>query len=223
MKLVLTSSGLSTEEIVDGCAELVGKPKDETRVAVINEAYAVESGDHNWVLDDLNRVKANFGGGLELINLLALDIGKIKERIGLADVVFVAGGHPDYLMNVFNKTGFSRLLPRLLRDKVYVGSSAGSMVVCQRVSTEAYLQVYGATNDFGISEYLGLVDLAIKPHLEDGPLPNSSAKILLEASKDYEGLIYGLRDGSALIINGDEQHVIGYAPVKIKASKLVGA
>ncbi len=100
MKLILCSEGFYTDEIVSKCEELVGKTRHKINIAVINEAYAVE---HNntlrWVLDNLNLVRDNFGGRLELVNLLALDRKSVKERVQEADVIFVVGGHPDYLMN----------------------------------------------------------------------------------------------------------------------------
>src|SRR3989338_10198117 len=139
MKLILCSEGFSTREIIDKCAELVGKPKDSISVAVINEAYAVENNNLRWVLNNLNKAKDNFGGNLELVNLLALDIEIVKKRIQQHDVISVVGGHTDYLMSVFNKSGFSKLLPELLKTKVYVGSSAGSMVLGRRLSADAYL------------------------------------------------------------------------------------
>ncbi len=102
----------------------------------------MEHGDHSWVLDDLNNIKKYFQN-MELVSLLALELPKVIERIEASDVIFVVGGHADYLMSVFNKTGFGDALPELLKDKICVGSSAGSMVACNRVSTDAYLRIYG--------------------------------------------------------------------------------
>ncbi len=80
------------------------------------------------MLDELNRTSRIFGGEFELVNLLALGIDKIVERLNLADLIFVVGGHTDYLMSVFNKSGLSNRLADLLSDKVYVGVSAGAMI-----------------------------------------------------------------------------------------------
>src|SRR3989338_9150981 len=102
MKLLLCSEGFYTQNIITACEKLVDKPKSSISVAVINEAYAVDH-DNNlgWILDNLNVVKDNFGGNLELVNLLALDIDTVKERIAKNDVIYVVGGHTDYLMSVF--------------------------------------------------------------------------------------------------------------------------
>ncbi len=213
MKLILASAGFYTEEIIKKCEELVGKSRKDTNIAVINESYAVEHENNlRWVLDDLNRIRDNFGGNLELVNLLALDIETIKERIKLNDVIFMVGGNADYLMNVFNKTGFSKLLPELLKTKVYVGSSAGSMVLGNRLSTEAYDKLYGEESTYGITQYMGLVDIAVMPHLDSPHFQNRREK-LTEVSKEHPGVIYGLTDDSALIVEDDKILTVGNEPL----------
>ena len=212
MKLILCSEGFSTKEIIDKCIELVGKSKDLINVAVINEAYAVEKNNLRWVVNNLNKVKDNFGGNLELVNLLALDIETIKERLAKSDVVFVLGGHTDYLMSVFDKSGLSKILPELLETKVYVGSSAGSMVLGKRLSEEAYVKIYNERNTYGIKNYLDMVDIAIMPHLDSPHFPNRK-ETLLDAAKNHPGVVYGLRDDSAIVVDGSNISTIGSEPL----------
>ena len=212
MKLILCSEGFSTQEIIDKCIEFVGKPNDSINVAVINEAYAVEENNLRWVLDNLNKVKDSFGGNLELVNLLALDTKTIKLRLQKADVIFVVGGHTDYLMSVFTKSGFSKILPELLEAKVYVGSSAGSMVLGNRLSEKSYEKIYNERSEYGVNNYLGLVDFAIMPHLDSPHFPNRK-EALLEAVKEHSGVVYGLRDDSAIVIEGADISTIGSEPL----------
>ncbi|OGH19329.1 MAG: hypothetical protein A2868_00760 [Candidatus Levybacteria bacterium RIFCSPHIGHO2_01_FULL_40_15b] len=212
MKLILCSEGFSTKEIIDKCAELVGKPKDSISVAVINEAYAVENNNLHWVLNNLNKVKDNFGGNLELVNLLALNIQDIRERIEESDVIFVLGGHTDYLMSVFNKSGLSKILPELLKTKVYVGSSAGSMVLGKRLSEEAYIKIYNERNTYGVDKYSELVDIAIMPHLDSPNFPNRK-ETLIDAVEQHSGVVYGLRDDSAIVVDENNIVTIGSEPI----------
>lgn len=213
MKLLLCSEGFYTEEIVAKCEELVGKKRDTINIAVINEAYAVEH-DNNlrWILPTLNEVKNNFGGKLELVNLLALDIDVVRERIEQHDVIFVVGGNTDYLMSVFNKTGFSGLLPDLLKTKVYVGSSAGSMVMGKRLSADAYEKIYGERDVYGVEKYFEFVDVAIFPHLNSQHFPNRK-EMLLAAAGDHHGIIYGLQDDSAIVVHDENLSTIGSEPL----------
>ena len=216
MKLILASAGFYTPEIANECTKLVGKSASQITVAVINEAYAVEHGDHGWVLDDLNRIKKYFGGSMELVNLLALDYATVKERLQAADVIFVAGGHTDYLMSVLNKTGVATLLPELLKTKVYVGSSAGSMIMGKRVSTDAYRRVYGEAEDYGITEYLRFVAMAVKPHFGNPQFPNNNQDVLLDVAKQYSGTIIALADEAAVVVDGDKRYVVGPQPLEVR-------
>lgn len=215
MRLVLCSEGFHTPNTVQACVELVGKPQNKISIAIINEAYAVEEGDKRWVLDNLNDVAENFGGEIDIVNLLALPIEEIEKRLFQKDVIFVVGGNTDYLMHVFNKTGFSKILPKLLETKVYVGSSAGSMIMGKRVSAEAYLRIYGEHDDYKVKEYLGLVDLAIKPHLNSSAFPNNRPEVLDEVAAGLGFPVYGLQDDAALVVNGSEQAFIGSKPHKV--------
>lgn len=212
MKLLLCSEGFHTENTVQACVELCGKPKNEISIAIINEAYAVESGDKRWVLNNLNDVASNFPAEIDLINLLALSLDEVEQRIMAKDVVFVVGGHTDYQMYVFQKTGFANLLPKILVSKVYVGSSAGSMVTGRRVSSGAYHELYGERETFGVREYLGLVDFALKPHMNSPHFPHNRPEILERVAADMTFPVYGLQDDSAIVVDDYEQRFIGTPP-----------
>lgn len=214
MKLVLCSEGFATDNTVQACVDLCGKPQNEISVAIINEAFVVEEGDKRWVLDNLNSVFNNFSNEVDIINLLALSIDEVEKRISSKDVMFVIGGNSDYLMTVYQKTGFDKLLPRLLDSKVYVGSSAGSMIMGKRISEAAYRLIYDEDSKYGVTDYLGLVDFSIMPHLDSPYFPYRKAN-LLEAVGTFKNRVYGLRDDSAVIVDGNEVKIIGSDPVII--------
>jgi len=195
--------------------ELCGKPQDKISFAIINEAFAVVEGDKRWVLDNLNDVAKNFPAEIDIIDLLALSLDEVEARIMQKDALFVVGGSSDYLTKLFHKTGFSKLLPKVLNSKVYVGSSAGSMVMGRRVPDEVRRRVFGEGELFEVEEYLGLVDLALIPHLDSPHFPNNRTDVLDEVAKPMSFPVYALRDDSALIVNSDKQKFIGSKPYKI--------
>ena len=220
MKLVLCSEGFHTPNTIEACVNLVGKPQDQISIGIINEAYAVEKGDKRWVLDNLNSVIDNFSGEIDIVNLLALSAEEVEQRLDDKDVIFVIGGDTDYLMSVCQKTGFDKLLPKLLETKVYVGSSAGSMVVGKRISAAAYRLIYGEDSKWDVDQYVGLVDLSVMPHLDSPHFPNRKES-LLEAVGSFEGKVYGLRDDSAVVVDGNNVSTIGSEPIIIEKGKLV--
>ncbi len=220
MKFVLCSEGFHTPNTVEACVKLVGKPQDQIKVGIINEAYAVEEGDKRWVMDNLNSVANNFTSEIDIVDLLALPIDEVEKRLVDKDVIFVIGGDTDYLMSVYQKSGFDKLLLKLLGAKVYVGSSAGSMVVGKRISAAAYRLIYGEDSKWNIDQYVGLVDLSVMPHLDSPHFPNRKES-LLEAVGSFEGRVYGLRDDSAVVIDGDDITTIGSEPIIIEKGRLV--
>lgn len=221
MKLILASSGFESKEAVEKCIEFVGKPAKEINFAIINEAYAVEHCDHSWILDDMDSIRKNFGGSIEFVNLLALNIDQVEERINAADVIFVVGGNTEYLKTVFDKTGFSKLLPRLLEKKVYVGSSAGSMILGRQTSYEIQDEIYGEVDYFGVREYLNLLDFSILPHLHSKYFFKLSDEYVISESKKINGVVYALSDNAAVIVDGDKEYVVGHDYMKLLNGKKV--
>ena len=212
MKLLLCSEGFHTQNTVQACVELVNKPIDQIKVAVINEGFAVEEGDKRWVLYNLNCVTKNFPGFFDIVDLLGLTIQEVESRINVCDVIFVVGGNTDYLMHVFQKTGFDKLLPKLLITKVYVGSSAGSIVMGKRINKPDYQEAFRKEKDFGITEYMELVNLAMRPHMDSSSEPKRTEELLRKTTMGLNFPVYGLKDDSAIVVNGSQIKTIGSKP-----------
>ncbi|MCW1907904.1 MAG: peptidase E [Candidatus Saccharibacteria bacterium] len=212
MKLLLCSEGFHTPNTVQACVDLVGKPKEEIAIAVINEAFAPENGDKRWVLHNLNSAADNFPGPFDIVDLLALPIEEVEARIAKCDVIFVVGGNTDYLMHVYKKTGFDKLLIKLLETKVYVGSSAGSVVMGRRPASIDYQEAFGKEKDFGTNEYMELVNLAIRPHMDSSDQPKRREDVLRKSSQGLDFPVYGLKDDSAIIVHDEKIEVVGSEP-----------
>jgi dipeptidase E len=215
MKLLLTSEGLTTPAIIESFEKLCGKKQSEISMGIINEGYVPENGDQRWSIKEMNHVICTVGGTVDLINLLALSKEQIFKRAQKVDVIYVLGGHTDYLMSVFNKSGLSELLPELLKSKIYVGSSAGSMVLCRRVSTIAYQEIYGEEGDYGVKKYLEFADFALKPHLDSAQFAKNRKENLIKVSASFDGRLFGLRDDQAIEVNGSQINYIGGHPLEL--------
>ncbi len=215
MKLILASSGFESKEAVEKCIEFVGKPAKEINFAIINEAYAVEHCDHSWILDDMDSIRKNFGGSIEFVNLLALNISQVEERINAADVIFVVGGNTEYLKTVFDKTGFSKLLPKLLKEKVYVGSSAGSMILGIQINPEDQEETDIEAEYLSVQEYLNILNFSIIPHIHSKYFFRRSEEWAINESKKINNIVYALSDNAAVIIDGNKEYVIGHDYMKI--------
>lgn len=206
MKLLLASSGLANEEIITSLEEMVGKPRKEINAIIINEAIKAETGDMRWFAEELECLSSIIGGNIEFIDLQAHDLNYIKSRIGLADMIFCFGGNTDYLATIFEKTGFAEILPQILAEKVWVGSSAGSCVLCHKESEEIQQAIYKEKRE--ADRFMNIVPIIFLPHLH-GFFKFDQPEVI-RASELTDLPVYALSDDAALkVIDNNPPVILG--------------
>lgn len=217
MKLILASSGLANAEIITALEAMVGKPRQAINVAVINEAIKAEVGDMRWFSEELERLTSILGGNIEFVDLQAHDMNYVKARIDLADMIFCFGGNTDYLANTFIKTGFAKILPQILAEKVWVGSSAGSCVLCHKESDEIQASVYKEKRE--ADGFMNYVPIIFLPHLH-GFFEFDQPEVL-RASELTDLPVYALSDNCALkIIDQNPPVILGTDYIIAQQGKL---
>ena len=108
-------------------------------------------------------------GVLELTALPSIDKEQWIPMVEETDVLLVGGGDPLYLCYWMRQSGLAALLPSL-REAVYVGLSAGSMVMTPSIG-EDFVRWRPPT---GGDETLGLVEFSMFPHLDHEDLPENT-------------------------------------------------
>ncbi len=205
MKLLLTSNGLSNQSIVKALFELVEKKPKDTSLVFIPTAANIEIGNKDWFINDLNNLyKQNFK------SISITDISAVPQDIWLpqieeADVIFFEGGNTYYLMEWVNKSGFASLLPELLKTKVYVGVSAGSLITNPKIGQSISKIIYDldSKNEFSNMEALNLVDLYSIPHLNSPHFLKTREENIKKIADNLQKKVYAIDDNSALkIIDG---------------------
>lgn len=209
MKLLLTSGGLTNKSISDALFELVGKRPEDTNLVFIPTASNVEKGDKDWLIDDLKNLQKQNFKQIEIADISAVPKEIWLPKFEEADVLFFEGGNTYHLMREITRTGLSDLLPQLLKTRVYVGVSAGSMVACPDLQLKTSQIVYGEDLDETENmKALGLVDFYITPHL-NSPYFTKIRKGNDDIKKALEGVsnkVYILDDNSAVkVVDGKEE------------------
>src|SRR4051812_28951877 len=177
MKLLLTSAGISNTTIHNALVDLLGKPVTESSALFVPTAiYGIRNGADlaRRVIDgSLGDPFCNLGWkSLGLLELTALP--SIKQELWVpllqeTNALLVGGGDCQYLCYWMQQSGLASLLPSLLQKTVYVGLSAGSMIMTR------YGTTYGNhTLPTETDRSLGLVDMAIHPHLDHEQFPDNS-------------------------------------------------
>jgi dipeptidase E len=143
-------------------------------------------------------------GVLELTALPSLEADQWIPTVRATDVLLVNGGDPLYLHHWMRESGLADLLPTL-RDTVYVGFSAGSMVMTPRIG-EPFIG-WRPPNG-GDDATLGLVDFAIFPHLDNPDLPYNTMAHAERWAAEMTVPAYAIDDETAIRVTDDGTEVI---------------
>jgi dipeptidase E len=133
-------------------------------------------------------------GVLELAALPSIGRERWEPWVRKADVLLVDGGEATYLCHWLRESGLAELLPSLT-DTVWVGVSAGSMVMTPRIGRE-FVDWSGASGD----ETLGIVDFSIFPHLDFPGWPDNSTESARRWATKIAGPAYAIDDQTAISV-----------------------
>ncbi len=208
MKLLLTSGGLTNKSISQALFDLVGKKPEDTSLVFIPTASNVEMGDKDWFINDLININNQHFKSVSITDISAVPEDIWGPQLEGADVLFFEGGNTYHLMKWINKSGLVDILPKLLKDKVYVGLSAGSMVTSPDLALRLSQIIYGDDMEEEIMDGLNFVDFYFLPHLNSPHFPNRMEEKIKEVAKTLSTKIYALDDQSALKIVDDRVEVI---------------
>ncbi|HYK57565.1 MAG TPA: Type 1 glutamine amidotransferase-like domain-containing protein [Flavisolibacter sp.] len=211
MKLLLTSAGISNISIRNALVDLLGKPIEESKALFIPTAiYGITGG-----AEIIRKVICGTMGdpfceaGWKSLGLLELTaLPAMKKELWLTvlqetDVLLVGGGDCQYLCYWMQRSGLAEMLPSLLHKIVYVGLSAGSMIMTRFGTT------YGNHTLPSESEKsLGYVDFAIHPHLNHEWFPDNSLSNLEKLANTIPVPSYAIDDNTAIKVIDNNIEVV---------------
>jgi dipeptidase E len=201
LKLLLTSGGVTNTSIRNALVELLGKPIEDADALCIPTAqwghpwctpasarrFIAEQGDFGW----------NSVGVLELTALPGIDEARWTPWVREADVLLVDGGDATYLCHWMRESGLAELL-ETLSETVWVGVSAGSMVMTPRIGDE-FVSWPAAPDD----RTLGIVDFSIFPHLDNPDLAWNTMANAEKWAAALSGRAYAVDDATAFkVVDG---------------------
>ena len=201
MKLLLTSGGVTNPSIHAALVDLLGKPIAECHALCIPTAQwghpmCGPSSVRGFVAaaEPEGRHMTGLGwasvGVLELTALPTIGAQRWEPWVRAADVLLVDGGDATYLSHWMRESGLADLLPSL-PETVWVGVSAGSMVMTPRIGTY-FVEWPSAPDD----RTLGVVDFSIFPHL--GAFPGNSMEAAERWATDIGVPAYAIDEQTAI-------------------------
>ncbi len=200
--LLLTSSGMAgtKEEILS----VLSKPPDKVRVAHIITASKVEK-DTSFVDKDRELMK-EAGFNVEDIDIEGKNKKQLMKILEAVDIIYVQGGNTFYLLLQMRKSGFNKIIKKLLkRGIVYVGVSAGSVVAGKTIETASW----GSNPDEKVVKLMSLKGLKlIKSNIFARYKPEDE-EMIKQKSKRIKKELRVLTDEQALFVFGKKIILVG--------------
>lgn len=193
-------------DVLDDIVKKIPKDPKEYNLAFIITAAEVYTGDLWWIEKDRNKL-TQLGFNITEFSITGLIKSEIEEKLKNIDIVFVAGGNHLYLLDQVIKTGFDQiLLEKSKKDLIYIGSSAGSVIMGKRVdviATKEELSYFLKLKSDGI----GLVDFTIVPHWGRPKYQQFYLELFEKFYKTNTKLVL-LRDNQYLLVQGEDYKII---------------
>lgn len=223
MRLLLTSAGIKNATIHDALVELLGRPVAECDALCIptalyghplagpRQAWRCISGQETGT--PTVGLGWNSVGVLELTALPSLAEERWVPLVRETDVLLVEGGDAAYLSHWMQASGLADLLPSL-DETVWVGVSAGSMVMTPRIGADFVTWPSPAGDST-----LGMVDFSIFPHLDNPDLPTNTMAAAEQWAAELRGAAYALDDETAIAVVDGTVEVISEGHWHLFASR----
>ena len=213
MKYLLTSAGIKNPTIKNALLELLGKPITECNALCIPTAgYGHPQGSPGGAWRFISGQEARCPmtelgwksvGVLELTALPSIGQERWAPWVRAADVLLVNGGDALYLCHWMRESGLADLLPSL-HDTVWVGLSAGSMVMSPRIGQD----FVGWKAPSGNDSTLGIVDFSIFPHVDHPELTENTMAAAEKWAAEIAGPAYAIDDDTAIkVVDGNVEVV----------------
>jgi len=220
VKFLLTSAGVQNASIHDALVRLLGRPLEECDALCIPtamyghphagpgvEAWRVVAGRSTSPMVELGWRSV---GLLELTALPSIPAEQWVPLVREADVLLVTGGDALYLNHWMRESGFADLVPTLT-STVYVGMSAGSMVMTPRIG-EFFVQWAPPSGD---DATLGVVDFSIFPHTDHPMLPLNTLAAATRWAEKLDGPAYAIDDETAIVVDDGAVEVVSEGSWKL--------
>jgi len=220
MKLLLTSAGIKNPSIHDALVDLLGKPIAECDALCISTAsygHPMAGPRRAWAFisgREPETPMCELGwkslGVLELTALPSIETDRWVRWVRETDALLVNGGDALYLCHWMRQSGLADLLPSL-PEAVWVGLSAGSMVMTPRIGKDFVHWKAPTGND----ETLGVVDFSIFPHVENPDLPTNTMAAAERWAADIAGPAYAIDDQTAIKVTDGTVEVVSEGQWKL--------
>jgi dipeptidase E len=201
MKLFLASYFAGVAKLFSDFAECV-----EKQVLFIPTASIPEK--VTFYVDSDKKALAKLGLVVNEMDITSVSRTELQSRVAESDYIFVEGGNTFFLLQELKRSGMDKLIvDHINKGKIYIGASAGSMVLSPNIEYVKYLDKPSVAKDLD-DDYsgLGVVDFYIVPHFTNAPFKKAGEKIVKEYKEKLD--LRPISNNQVIVVDGDKVEVL---------------
>lgn len=201
-KLFLASSFKDVAGLFEKFAneDLKGKTVTFIPTASIPESVTFYVGAGRKALEKLGLI-------VDELEISGATTGEISSKLKQNDFIYVTGGNTFYLLQELIKSGADKIITEQINSgKLYIGESAGSMIVSPNIEYAKGLDSPKKAPDLNVFSALNIVDFYPLPHHTNFPFKKAVEKTIATYGVDLT--LYPISNSQAISVKGDEIKVL---------------
>jgi len=141
----------------------------------------------------------------EIIDLTLDNINEFDKLLNESDILYIAGGVSDDLVDFFKEKHLDIILKKYLEsDKILIGSSAGAMLFTNISMGDKYMFNDNFHNyNYKMVKCLNLINISICPHYQ-----NEDLVVYNDEIRKYNLPSFGIEEDTALVIDKNNIFVL---------------
>lgn len=191
---IFTSSFSTVAQRIDIVKNGLGK------ALFIKTAAEIYEGNPDWLQAD-REILTKCSDCVLDFSFTNQSINDVKEKLESVDTILLSGGNTFYLMNKIRQVGIANYLKELGKNKIIIGSSAGSVVFCTNLEPIKFFdnpdEFSGA--DSKDKDGIGLLDFLLIPHINSSHGGQALHDLISFNSINYNQQLLLISDDNYLI------------------------
>jgi Peptidase E len=196
-KMMLVSSFKDVASIFE---KFAGDVKGKT-VTFIPTASVVEK--VNFFVKSGRKAMEKMGLIVDELEVSTATAEEISNKLTKNDYIYITGGNTFFLLQELKKRGADKLIAEQIEfGKLYIGESAGSMVVAPNVEFAKGMDSIKKAPELDNTKSLGIVDFYPVPHYTNSPFKKAVEKIIATYGESIT--LMPISNHQAILIQDDD-------------------
>ncbi|GHU58926.1 putative peptidase Lmo0363 [Clostridia bacterium] len=160
----------------------------------------------NFFVSSGRKALIKLGLSVDELEISTATSAEISDKLRKNDYIYVTGGNTFFLLQELKRTGADKIITEQIDSgKLYIGESAGSMVMSPNIEYAKGLDDFKKAPDLVTFAALNAVEFYPLPHHTNQPFKKAVLKIISAYESDLK--LCPISNSQAILVHGDDVRV----------------